>query len=152
MIWSKTKKVMESLLADSVKKRVQYHVTRYGPGVSQIMTRAWVTWDGDEIANMSTIEGLQQVKEKPEGEDLATLPGMLSRYAFLSAAEVYLDSSIEQSLASDDPIVRAFAMLDRRVGKRRLAKLDVENKHPLVRKFYALRCEAEDLPKPDDAQ
>jgi hypothetical protein len=44
MIWSKLKKSLEALLAD-VKKHLQLHLTRYGPGVSSLMNRAWITWD-----------------------------------------------------------------------------------------------------------
>src|SRR5258708_19871434 len=55
MIWSKLKKSLEALLADSVKKHLQLHLTRYGPGVSSLMNRAWITWDGEEINTFSTI-------------------------------------------------------------------------------------------------
>jgi hypothetical protein len=48
--------------------------------------------------------------------------------------------------------VQALAMFDRRVGKRRLAKMSVENEHPLVRKFYELRCQAEGLSHAEAAQ
>jgi hypothetical protein len=40
--------------------------------------------------------------------------------------------------------VRALAIIDRRVGKRRLRMLEVGPlEHPLVRQLYQLRCEAE---------
>ena len=53
--------------------------------------------------------------------------------------------SIEASLASENPIVRIFALLDRRLGKRRLAALEetMEQELDWVRPFYFLRMEAE---------
>src|SRR4051794_31495637 len=125
MIWSKSKRALKLLLADSVRNRVQYQMTRYGPGLSYTMTRAWVTWDGKEIANMSTIEKLiethvQKKQAARTGEPIIATSAILSRDNFERAVEVYLDSPIETSLASDDPIVKALAMFDRRLGKRRL--------------------------------
>ena len=147
MIWSKSKRAIKALLADSVRDRVQFHMTRYGPGVSHIMARAWITWDGKEIANFSTIKALQEPGlEHPEGEIVDELPGIPSRYAFVKAVEEYLDAPIEQSISSEDSIVKALALFDRRIGKRRLLKLVLsETEHPLVRQFYKLRCEAEGL-------
>jgi len=130
-------------------------MTRYGPGLSYTMTRAWVTWDGKEIANMSTIEKLiethvQKKQAARTGEPIIATSAILSRDNFERAVEVYLDSPIETSLASDDPIVKALAMFDRRLGKRRLQKLDLgETEHPMVKQFYMLRCEAEGLTTTD---
>jgi hypothetical protein len=44
-------------------------------------------------------------------------------------------------------------MLDSRLGKRRLRTLQLSNdEHPLVRQFYELRYEAEDImPRPEVA-
>jgi hypothetical protein len=42
-------------------------------------------------------------------------------------------------------MTRGLAMLDRRVGKRRLVKLDVKNEHGFIRLCYRLRCEAENI-------
>ena len=46
MKWSKLKKAAEALLADALKRRIQYHVTQYGPGDSYTMARGWITFDG----------------------------------------------------------------------------------------------------------
>ncbi|MEO8397246.1 MAG: hypothetical protein ABI700_29895, partial [Chloroflexota bacterium] len=121
------------------------------------MTRAWVTWDGKEIAHMSTVEVLmdeyqRQERPYPEGEIVDQRPGLLSRYAFEKAVEFYLEAPIERSFTSDNPIVKALAMFDRRLGKRRLQALKLgETDHPMVKQFYRLRCQAEDLPSADPA-
>ncbi len=175
MKWSKSKKAIESLLADSVKDHVQYHMTRYGRhggGFSDLMTRAWVTWDGMEIANMSTIKWLhehdalvQQIREinhvinfrEPdqsegyyraynEARDILRKQGMISRWTFEKAIDEFLAASIEDALISDNPVVRAFALFDRRLGKRRLAKLEIsDTDDQIVRLFSDLRCKAEGM-------
>jgi hypothetical protein len=174
MRWSKAKKALENLLAESVRRRVQFHVTQYGPGQSYTMARAWVTWDGQEIANFSSVEWLMknfQVARKIQESEQATdyrdpnqregyyrsyeqsaeilsQQGVFSRTQFQDAVERYLNLSIETALASDNPLIQAFAMLDRRLGRRRLATLQIgETGHPLVRLFYKLRCQAEDMPE-----
>jgi len=156
MIWSKTKRAIESLLAVSVKKHVQFHMTRYGLGVSQTMARAWITWDGQEIANLSNAEWAmetyavqnQQNVTYAQAQEIIRKTGLLSRFDFESAVQAYLGSSIEHSLQSDDPIMQAFALFDRRTGKRRLAQFCLATAaHPLVKVCYHLRCQAEGLPE-----
>ena len=47
---------------------------------------------------------------------------------------------IREALESQDPLVRAFAIVDRRLGKRTIAKLElVDSEHSLVKVFYKLR-------------
>ncbi len=54
---------------------------------------------------------------------------------------------IEMSLKSENLIVRIFAVLDRRVGKRRLAlmKETIAEEPDTFREFYAIRMKAEGL-------
>jgi len=55
----------------------------------------------------------------------------------------YLDMQSSDALMFADPFIRAFAIIDRRTGKRALAKFTVdENEHSLVKAFYRLRLEA----------
>ena len=49
MTWSKTRKLIEGLMADALQKRARFNITRYGPGVSYLQNRAWITFDGKEI-------------------------------------------------------------------------------------------------------
>ena len=57
------------------------------------------------------------------------------------------NQSIEKSLVSENPLVRIFAILDRRVGKRRLLALEesMEQELDWVRAFYVIRMQAEGL-------
>ena len=156
MKWSKLKQQIEERFADSVRERAAIHITRYGPGVSSTMSRGWLTWDGEEIFNFSTIAWLQAERaETAHPLDSDTLipiqdqlhhRGIFSRFDLTDALARYLDLSIEAALSSPDPLIRAVALFDRRVGKRRLVQLAIdETTHPFVKQMYDLRCIAEQL-------
>jgi hypothetical protein len=174
MRWSKAKKLLEELMADSVKGRIQFYVTSYGPGHSSTMARAWITWDKQELVNMSSAEWLMetystagQIQEinratsftEPqqregyyltfhEAERISQEKGIFSRSQFEEAVEEYLNLSITAALDSDNPIIKALSMLDRRLGQRRLKQLQLDRtEHSLVRMLYLLRCEAEEKPE-----
>ena len=73
--------------------------------------------------------------------------GLFDQRDFYMAFQKFDNQSIEASLSSENPIVRIFALLDCRLGKRRLAALEetMENELDWVRPFYRLRMEAEGL-------
>ncbi len=68
-------------------------------------------------------------------------------YEYCEALKTYRDQPIAESLASPNPIVRLFAIVDRRVGKRTRQKLadTVENQPEWLRQFYRARLEAEEI-------
>jgi len=94
-------------------------------------------------------ETLLEIAKKRKISDLAREQvekrEIFSEHDFLEAAEQFLNSPIEESLASDNPIVKALAIIDRRVGKRTLNMLreSIKDESELVQYFYQLRCEAE---------
>lgn len=51
----------------------------------------------------------------------------------------------QEAIASDDPVVRMFAVLDRRIGKCTLERLagEIDNQPAWLQPFYRLRLEAE---------
>jgi len=55
----------------------------------------------------------------------------------------YQSLSINEILTSGNVIIRALGMLDRRLGIRRLQKINAESEHSLVRATYVFRCKAE---------
>lgn len=65
----------------------------------------------------------------------------LSRSNFAATAITFLSTSIEASLESEDLLLNVLALIDRRVGKKRLLNLSekMKAKHPIVRYFYELR-------------
>jgi len=170
MQWSQLKQRIEALFADTVKGRVELHVTRYHKAPDQ-MGRGWITFDKLQIISMSDLDyeyqywqeasRLQKVSEcldyrnpdQREGyyqaydqaENTLHNGSVFSRGDFTRSLRLYLNTSVEDILKSRYPLIRALGMLDHRVGKRRLASLDVTTEHPLVQKLYALRCAVEGL-------
>mgnify|MGYP006896097667 FL=1 len=80
-------------------------------------------------------------------DDTALRLGIFDQRCFYNAFAEFDQQSIEMSLKSENLIVRIFAVLDRRVGKRRLAlmKETVAEEPDTFREFYAIRMKAEDL-------
>lgn len=171
MQWSKLKQRVEERFADSLHRRVEVHSTRYYSGEG----RGWITVDKQEVVDMSSarvaIESGRIATEEPDAARVAEsmiAPKGTQWYASRSYAQVLrrqdivlsqyefhhflwdsLSLSIEDALTSEHYLIRALAMLDRRLGKRRLRALQLsEDEHPLVKQCYALRCEAEGITLP----
>ena len=68
---------------------------------------------------------------------------------FCEALEIYRNQGIHESINSVNPLIRMFAVLDRRIGKRTLVKLcdTVEEQPEWLRQFYTLRFEADNIPR-----
>ena len=80
-------------------------------------------------------------------DDTALRLGIFDQRCFYNAFAEFDQQSIEMSLKSENLIVRIFAVLDRRVGKRRLAlmKETIADEPDTFREFYAIRMKAEGL-------
>ncbi len=165
MRWSKLKRNVESFLADSVKGRVGLHSTCYRT-MHDHDGRAWITLDGHEIINMTHVwQWLREVKNRAaalagvsnsaEWEEYRDFEGQaeeelreksfFTQYDLGKAMHDYQSMSMEEVLVSGDQIVRAIGMLDRRLGKRRLARVDIAGEHPLVKTTYLFRLQAEGM-------
>jgi hypothetical protein len=155
MKWSKLKKLVEERFSPALAGRVSIYSTRYG---NCTCGRAWLTIDGQEIANFCTRalankefeEMMIQRGLPPDPFDAKTdTPfgyGELSRQDAYAACWAFVhDLSVEQAVADSDPLVQTLAVLDSRLGKRRLSKLDAANMHPLAQKMLLVRMEAEGL-------
>ncbi|MDU2207958.1 MAG: hypothetical protein E7E53_06800, partial [Veillonella sp.] len=66
---------------------------------------------------------------------------------FYQAFDEFENQNIDKSLVSDNLIVRIFAVLDRRLGKRRLISMRnfMEDQPPVFQEFYAIRVHHEGL-------
>ena len=72
--------------------------------------------------------------------------GYFFRDTFVSAIVEYLGMPIDKATQSSNVIIRSIAMFDRRLGKRRLQSMHFsEDENPLVKSFYAIRCEVEGI-------
>lgn len=75
---------------------------------------------------------------------LLSAQSSLSKSNFIVVANKFLSSSIEESLESNDILLNILALLDRRVGKKRIINMTekMKLKHPIVQYFYKLRLSA----------
>jgi hypothetical protein len=66
---------------------------------------------------------------------------------FCDALEEYRNQDIQNSIFSSNPLVRMFAVLDRRIGKRTLIQLyeTIEEQPEWLRQFYLLRLHSENI-------
>ena len=155
MKWSKLKCLVEDRFSPALAGRVSIYSTRYG---NCTCGRAWITVDGEEIANFCTRARANREFEETlidrgsppdpcdREPDVPLGYGELSRQDAYAACWSFVhDLSIEQALADSDLLVQALAVLDSRLGKRRLSDLDATNMHPLARKMLLVRLEAEGL-------
>ncbi|PKM94634.1 MAG: hypothetical protein CVU84_08945 [Firmicutes bacterium HGW-Firmicutes-1] len=67
---------------------------------------------------------------------------VLCKSDFYSVSNIFLSESIERNMDSKDILLNVLALVDRRVGKKRLLSLEekIRLKHPIVQYFYDLRC------------
>ena len=81
------------------------------------------------------------------GEAVYKAQSGLFKTDFTKEAERYLTCSLEQALESDDILMNIFALIDGRLGKKRLRNMcaKIKYKHPAVQYFYRIRCEAEHI-------
>ena len=163
--WSDIRKTLEQdRLAPSLRGRVQYFITRYREAHDD-HGRIAIRVDGEEVFKSSIFNEFKldgeierRIDEQfPEltGRDrrnkeneLLITEGAASDHAFYYAFSEYDTQSIEQSLESKNALVRILAILDRRVGKRRLAAIKergFDGEPEWVQFFYRLRLKAEGL-------
>ena len=172
--WNDVRKRLETeFLAPSLRGRVTYFMTRYvhaHDGAGRVAIRV----DGKELLRgydmewwISGSKYTEKVFEMfPEIRnmeasaqrwdaifDAAVDLGCISTHSFFDAYDVYENQSIEDSLSGKNGLVKLFAVLDRRVGKRRLKRLLDENwgREPAwLFAFLCLRLEAEGIGDPEE--
>ncbi len=74
-------------------------------------------------------------------KELLSAQSALSKSNFIVAATQFLSTSIDESLESNDILLNILALVDRRVGKKRMLNMadKMKLKHPMVQYFYELR-------------
>ena len=173
--WSDLKKQMNDLLCDSLKDKISYFYTSYHE-VHNAYGRATINYCKKEIAAFSWVEQYAQEQDIIEQyQKMDKVPSAVTdfesslqayRAANITAAKerwmpnctlceadfifsitIYLKTDIASSLHSDNYLLRVFAYMDRRIGKRTLVKIrdEVEKLPDWVKQFYLIRCEAEGI-------
>ena len=164
--WSGMRKYLEQeMIAHSLIGRIRYGCTTYvGMDGCRIFD---VCIDGAQIKRFSLetvntyfIKNGYKTNSSPSGhnEYWENFWRLLEKYPiewrteytdveFCQALEVYRNQNIQESIYSSNPLVRMFAILDRRVGKRTLIKLyeTVEKQPKWLRQFYLLRLHSENI-------
>ena len=164
--WSGMRKYLEQeMLADSLKGRIRYGCTTYvgmdGCHIFEIcIDDAQVKRFSWETVNTYFIKSGYTKNPNPSGtgEYWAEFWELLEKYPidrrteytdeeFCQALEIYRNQDVQESIRSLNPIVRMFAILDRRIGKRTLVKIEgeVEAMPEWVKQFYNIRCEADEI-------
>ena len=147
--WSGIRKKLETeYLAPSLRGHIQYYATSYSRSPDH-EGRAAIRYDGKEIIKGCYYNNWIKADLFPKDEKYEKR--MKEEFAFMDDTALRLgifdQQSIEMSLKSENLIVRIFAVLDRRVGKRRLAlmKETIAEEPDTFREFYAIRMKAEGL-------
>lgn len=139
MSWSQLRKQMKTFLCEPLVKRLDFHLTSYRIDRKQEKLdllgapgRGWITLDGKEIVNFA--------QPNPWGaSNQVEVDGVGLRQDFYEVIRDYPQLSIEEALQSPNYLVQGFAVVDRRVGKKRLLRMNSEQLHPFVKMMYELR-------------
>jgi len=80
-------------------------------------------------------------KISEHAKELLSAQLSLSKSNFIVVANKFLSLSIEESIESKDILLNILALVDRRVGKKRILNMTekMKLKHPIVQYFYELR-------------
>ena len=157
--WSGMRKYLEKeMLAENLQGRIRYNCTSYvnmhGENIFEIFV-------DDKLVKQFSLETVNSYFRKsfdfPNGKDenseywdgfwstLDNTPmNMRDEYTddeFCTALEMYRNHDVFESINSDNPIVRMFSVLDRRIGKRTLENLKetLETQPKWLQEFYVLR-------------
>lgn len=159
--WSGIRKKLESeYLAKSLQGHIQHYATTYSRSHDH-EGRAAIRYDGKEIIKGCYWYNWTKAGQFPKDEkyerrmreenafmdDTALKLGVFDQRSFYAAFQEFDQQSIEKSLKSENLIVRIFAVLDRRVGKRRLLMMKdtIEQEPNTFKEFYAIRARAEGI-------
>jgi hypothetical protein len=153
MNWSKLRKRIRENISPDLRDRIDLHVAVYRESHDADYGRAWITIDGKQVASWSCMEQLLSpqlelgaIKTKLQnGQDyseIASELGIYSQKEFVAILSEYLNTDPHSALASKVPLARALAIVDRRIGKRTLQGLAIDQENdPLALVFFALRME-----------
>ena len=162
MDWSKLRVLIKDFIVPDLRQRIDIHETRYRKahdGYGEV----WITLDGEKIsgggyyhwymsplpvddARLDIQYGHHEDFYKPKIEsrhvEEIMRSGLHETSHITSNLRNYLSTPFEEILESNNPIYKAFGIVDRRLGRRRFNNIFLCNdEHPLVKKFYELRKE-----------
>lgn len=159
--WSGIRNKLENdYLAESLRGHIQYFATSYRKVLDQ-EGRAAIRYDGKEIIKGCYFNNWMKAHLFPKDDtyekrmnvenaymdDTAMRLGVFDQRCFYRAFDEFDNQSIEKSLISENLLVRIFAILDRRVGKRKLKEIreNILDEPVTFQEFYAIRVNAEKI-------
>ena len=141
--------MVEDNFVPALKPRIAIHSAAYG---ACTCGHAWLTLDGEVIANFCTRAYYnrayynRQMDRSIGAEEARRYEDPLVEYGEMSRQDVYEacwlfvhDLSFDDAIKSDDPLIQALMVLDKRLGTRRMATLDIAKLHPLAHKLLEIR-------------
>lgn len=155
--WSAMRKYLENeMLCDSLRGRVRYHFTTYpnmdGCGHFEVFV------DGKSAKIFSMDYAASQLYKKSDKsknfwenywaeKENSAVHQEFDDTDFAQALKEYRSSDIQTSIKSENSVVRMFAVLDRRLGKRTLSELKntLSEQPEWLRLFYELRLSGEKI-------
>ena len=177
--WSQLRKQMNELLCPELKDKISYFYTSYhrvhnayGRASISYNNKELVVFSWDK--NYSQVQDIKEQYTKMDyapsiirgdsyedclnafhlARDNAAKENwmpecILCEGDFIQSVSLYLNTDIASSLHSDNYLLRVFAYMDRRVGKRTLLKIkdEIQELPEWVKQFYIIRCESENLIK-----
>ena len=156
--WSGLNKQLTKNICDALQGRITFFLTRYHD-VHNSYGRAAIRLDGKELVRFSWINMYKQEADvneywektgewdydNPKLKEKWDKDATFSDYDFLAAATGFLQLPIKEALDSDNYLIKAFAIIDKRVGKRTLDRIKEENQYKRypewVQALYRLRLE-----------
>lgn len=157
--WSKMRYKLENeYLADSLRGHIRYFATSYSKCPDHY-GRAAILLDGQEIIKGSYLKRWStddllpnELRTRHHGlmmDNVAVKYGDFCQQCFYKAFNEFDNQGIEKSLESENMLIRIFAVLDRRVGKRKLEKmkLTIEDEPEMFQRFYSIRLKFEESGK-----
>lgn len=173
--WSNLKKQMEGLLCDALKDKISYFYTTYRE-VHDTYGRATINYERKELVAFSWHMRYEQWEDEykilntnhVDVQHLGSISAVWEKQIqvhqdllkekwmpecilcdgdFIFAVTEYLKTDITSAIHSDNYILRVFAYMDRRLGKRTLIKMkeDADALPEWAKQFYRVRCVAEGL-------
>lgn len=161
--WSKLNKELSAFVCEPLKNRITYFLTRYHE-VHNAYGRAAILLEKKELISFSWDKMYKQDYDdarlyentdfsyderkhilKPEWDRNC----IYCEWDFLEAVTKFLKMPIDEAIKSDNYIIRIFAVLDKRVGKRTLIRIQEEIQSEdlpqWLYKFYELRFSVSNL-------
>jgi hypothetical protein len=149
MQWSKLRFRVKELICPELKKRIDFFLTSYRKSHDGA-DKVWITIDGQRIFSCSHYPSerawhqayLSGLRGKELQDHLAARE-IHGPADFGNSMRAYMDMPVTEALKSANPLIRAFALIDRRIGRRTLQQLEISDlEHTLVKAFYRIRTEA----------